>query len=225
MNFQAFKKRGSRAEVRAGFPASRIPVLTDALAVYRPEQLPALRESRALRLWNGDLRRIPPAVWSMTDLETLDLSGNPRLEEVSAAIGGLGGLRHLVLDSCTGLQRLPSSIRGLARLETLDLGRCTALVELPEGLLDALPSLRRLDLRGCTALRRAPRGRESDVDLLVLLPEHLMRSRARPARLAELVRHPAARPRHTAWHDVGVRARRTLATAAQALLARDWHAA
>jgi len=182
--WQRTRTRRVAPEVRAGFPAASIPVLTEALCVYRPEQLMNLPPVPAIRLWNDSFRHIPPAVWSLKELEVLELVGNRRLEELSAAVGGLPRLRSLVLRDCSSLRALPDAVRGLAALETLDLAGCSALERLPATLLRDLPRLRRLDLRGCTALRAAPRGRDADPDLFVLLPAHLAPARARsgPAR-------------------------------------------
>lgn len=179
--WQRPRTRRGAPEVRAGFPAGSIPVLTEALCVYRPEQLMNLPSVPALRLWNDDFRHIPPAVWSLKALEVLELVGNRRLEELSAAVGSLPRLRSLVLRDCSSLRALPDAVRELAALETLDLAGCSSLERLPANLLRDLPQLRRLDLRGCTALRAAPRGREADPDLFVLLPAHLAHARARPA--------------------------------------------
>ena len=63
--WQQTRTRCVAPEVRAGFPAASIPVLTEALCVYRPEQLMDLPPVPALRLWNDSFRHIPPAVWSL----------------------------------------------------------------------------------------------------------------------------------------------------------------
>jgi hypothetical protein len=179
--WQRTRTRRVAPEVRAGFPAASIPVLTEALCVYRPEQLMNLPPVPAIRLWNDSFRHIPPAVWSLKELEVLELVGNRRLEELSAAVGGLPRLRSLVLRDCSALRALPDAVRGLAALETLDLAGCSALERLPAMLLRDLPRLRRLDLRGCNSLQAAPHGRDADPDLFVLLPPHLAHARVRSA--------------------------------------------
>lgn len=123
---------------------------------------------RALLCRQNRLARLPPALFSLSSLVTLDLSSNALVAFGDGdLLAGLAALRELHLRA-NNLTELPASFGALAALETLDvsankltalppsIGQLTRLVSftahqnalqtLPPGLL-ALPALRLLDVR------------------------------------------------------------------------------
>ncbi|MFA5853598.1 MAG: leucine-rich repeat domain-containing protein [Patescibacteria group bacterium] len=107
--------------------------------------VPAAAASKRLDLSDSTLEKVPSSVFSKTDLEELDLSGNRLTGALPAEIRLLERLR--VLDaSDNAMTGVPAEIGQLASLQTLDLSQ-NALTGLPLELGN-LKNLRRLDLRG-----------------------------------------------------------------------------
>ncbi len=109
-----------------------------------------------------DLRRLPVGVERLETLESLDLSGNPKLHfgDTFRRLAALPNLRCLKLVGC-GLRRVPEDLAGLVALEELDLtggnwGDHNRLsVDEALVVLARLPALRRLHLDG----NRVPAGK------------------------------------------------------------------
>lgn len=108
---------------------------------------------RALDLSDLDLRRLPKGVRQLEHLESLDLSGNPKLdfEEVFAHLAALKTLKRIDLRACA-LRRLPEQIASIESLEEINLAcgtwgdhnRLDVSQALP--ILAELPNLKRLVL-------------------------------------------------------------------------------
>ncbi len=118
-----------------GMPAAAEPDLPAPLA----DALQQPDTTTRLDLRNQNLSELPPALFELTELEVLHLSGNP-LETLPPRIGELHNLRELTLgDEARTLTSLPRTLGDLSRLEKLHiwrhdirrlpetLTRCTAL--------------------------------------------------------------------------------------------------
>lgn len=94
------------------------------------------------QLSNAKLQEIPPELFRLKALRSIDLSSN-RLKELPAAFGSFANLRTLLLNG-NQLTSLPEEICQLAKLETLSLAG-NLLARLPAGFAN-LRSLRTVDL-------------------------------------------------------------------------------
>lgn len=92
------------------------------------EYLKTLNLSHSLDLITiSDFTRLP-------NLESLDLEGCERLEELHISIRSLVRLVSLNLQFCVNLKSLPDSICNLRALKSLNIGCCSSLKALPMDL-------------------------------------------------------------------------------------------
>ncbi|PPR81837.1 hypothetical protein GOBAR_AA38874 [Gossypium barbadense] len=84
----------------------------------------------------------------MPMLRVLDLSHNPRLEELSVGIAKLVSLEHLNL-SFTGIRKLPVELKALAKLKYLNLEWIGSLSVIPQRLISSFSKLQVLKMEGC----------------------------------------------------------------------------
>ena len=191
--------------------------LSSNLLQSLPESIGNCRKLEAVRLRQNEFRRMP-ILHELTRLTLLDLSDNPRLEELDPSLATLRGLsdldvRHAALrllpdelcelrSSLTALRagynylvELPPRVGRLAALRTLDL-RCNQLTSLPYGGVERLAALRELDLSGnhLTALPRAL-GLCGALETLCVAANRLRALPASAAHLAALTSLDAARNR------------------------------
>lgn len=118
----------------------------------------------ALCMSDQELTSLPPSIWSLTTLTSLDISRN-RLEELPDEVGSLRCLGHLYI-SHNRLRALPTALGNLEALVTIaaQSNRMRpAARSLPLKELGALANLRLLDLRFNSKLNSAA----------ALLAEHL----------------------------------------------------
>lgn len=84
--------------------------------------LSALSALKTLSAWNCKLTgQIPDSVYSLLNLQVLDLAGNSFEGEISSAIGNLTALQLLSLGSNGLTGSIPSEIGNLTQLQTLDI--------------------------------------------------------------------------------------------------------
>ncbi|WP_346292191.1 leucine-rich repeat domain-containing protein [Sphaerothrix gracilis] len=107
-----------------------------------PEAIASLTQLQSLDLSGNQLTELPEAIASLTQLQTLDLSAN-QLTELPETIASLTQLQTLNL-SRNQLTELPEAIASLTQLQTLDLS-ANQLTELPETIA-SLTQLQTLDL-------------------------------------------------------------------------------
>jgi Leucine-rich repeat (LRR) protein len=69
---------------------------------------------------------------NLSDLEHLDLSGNPYISNLPESIGNLRKLHTLDLSDCESLKKIPESIGTIESLKFLYLKRCDGISELPQ---------------------------------------------------------------------------------------------
>jgi len=97
------------------------------------------------------------ALFRAEQLEHVDLSGWPELEECPWNLFEMSTLRILNLSNCTSLVRLGVQFPLIpSALESLILDGCTALTELDEGIAKKLSNLTELGLANCTGLGKLP---------------------------------------------------------------------
>ncbi|XP_017236641.1 disease resistance protein RPV1 isoform X2 [Daucus carota subsp. sativus] len=85
-------------------------------------------------------------------LETLNLEGCKRLEEVDKSIGCLKGLVSLNMRHCVNLKSLPSDIRNLTSLKNFELADCHQLLS----ITDLPPNLKWLWAGRCESVNKLP---------------------------------------------------------------------
>ncbi|CAG7891824.1 unnamed protein product [Brassica rapa] len=107
-----------------------------------------------LRISETSINEVPARICDLSQLRSLDISGNEKLKSLPVSISELRSLEKLKLSGCCVLESLPPEIcQTMSCLRWLDLER-TSIKELPEniGNLIALEVLQ----AGRTAIRRAP---------------------------------------------------------------------
>ncbi|XP_042959099.1 disease resistance protein RPV1-like [Carya illinoinensis] len=115
---------------------------------FQPKGLVVLRMPRSSfkRLWKGlmilDNLKILDLNCSYSLIETPDLSGAPKLEEIN-------------LTNCSSLCEVHPSIGTLRRLQVIEMP-CTGIKQLWKGMLVVLDNLKQLDLSGCDDLIEIP---------------------------------------------------------------------
>ncbi|XP_078697542.1 uncharacterized protein LOC144925429 [Branchiostoma floridae x Branchiostoma belcheri] len=130
-----------------------------------PAEIGQVTNIKHLHLSNCDLRTLPLEVWTLTQLEWLDLSSNP-LQTLPAEIGQLTNIKHLHLSNCE-LRTLPPDVWRLTQLEWLNLSS-NPLQTLP-AKIGQLTNIEHLDLSKCE-LRTLPSevGRLTQLEMLDL---------------------------------------------------------
>lgn len=88
-------------------------------------------ELELLDISETGVKEIPPAIFSMTNLDTLRLSDNPEIKEIPSEIKRLTKLKFLEIRNCN-LISITNEIFNLKELETLDVS-CNSIKNLPEG--------------------------------------------------------------------------------------------
>ncbi|VVB14958.1 unnamed protein product [Arabis nemorensis] len=107
-----------------------------------------------LRIAETSIEEIPARICNLSQLRSLDISGNKRLKSLPVSISELRSLERLKLSGCSVLQSIPPEIcQTMACLRWLDLDR-TSITELPENIGN-LVALEVLQAKK-TAIRRAP---------------------------------------------------------------------
>jgi len=109
---------------------------------YVPQRIVRLPALRLLWLTKNDYGEIPPAVFSLSELEGLGVGQNP-LPSLPARLGSLTRLKRLVAYSCK-LESLPPELQKLTELEHLDVSN-NPLRELP-AWIGSFKRLKSLDL-------------------------------------------------------------------------------
>ncbi|KAL5540924.1 hypothetical protein UlMin_044900 [Ulmus minor] len=130
---------------------------------------------RYLNLCKTAVEELPPSIWCLDDLVSLDISDNRFLKSVPTDILKLRSLHSLSFNGCSSLvkfplvprnlrwlrlskttiEQVPSSIDSLPHLKVFSLMDCKSLKSLPTSICN-LKSLTRLDLFGCSELETFP---------------------------------------------------------------------
>ncbi|KAL5540922.1 hypothetical protein UlMin_044898 [Ulmus minor] len=130
---------------------------------------------RYLNLCKTAVEELPPSIWRLDDLVSLDISDNRFLKSVPTDILKLRSLHSLSFNGCstlvkfplvprnlrwlrlskTTIEQVPSSIDSLPHLKEFSLMDCKSLKSLPTSICN-LKSLTRLDLFGCSELESFP---------------------------------------------------------------------
>ncbi|GJN37878.1 hypothetical protein PR202_gb26875 [Eleusine coracana subsp. coracana] len=124
-------------------------LMISILNLYYCEKLMALPDSiiknknlRVLRLGLTKIKRLPPGIIALENLECLDLWLCHVLEELPEGIGNLKKLEVLNVDGCDGLRSMPAGIGQLSRLQKLGLfvvGKGESSAEISElGNIDSI---------------------------------------------------------------------------------------
>lgn len=111
-----------------------------------PPKVFEMRNLRTLDLGRNFIDSIPPAIGSLTKLEVLDLRRN-RIRTVPPEIGLLTELRTLNL-SRNPILDLPDEMSSLTKLEELILW-CTGVIAFPPSFVALNNTLKLIDLRVC----------------------------------------------------------------------------
>ncbi|KAE8812951.1 putative disease resistance protein RGA3 [Hordeum vulgare] len=91
------------------------------------------------------LENISKFVWSLTDLQYLNLSGCEGIKELPESFGKLKKLVHLDLSACSALENISKFMWTFTDLQYLNLSGCCRVGSVPESL-DGLTSLQYLNL-------------------------------------------------------------------------------
>ncbi|CAL9238213.1 unnamed protein product [Arabidopsis halleri] len=119
--------------------------------------IPSCGKLVSLNLKNCSQLQSLPAMFGLTSLKLLRMSGCSEFEEIQDFAPNL---KELYLAG-TAIKELPLSIENLTELIMLDLENCTRLQKLPNGISN-LRSMVKLKLSGCTSLD--PRSMEATLD-------------------------------------------------------------
>ncbi|XP_044482959.1 putative disease resistance protein RGA3 [Mangifera indica] len=84
-----------------------------------PKEVGKLLHLRYLNLSGLDMRKLPEALCGLYNLQTLDISRCPKLEELPQGMEKLINLRHLQNDGIGSLRYIPKGIQRLSNLRTL----------------------------------------------------------------------------------------------------------
>ncbi|ESQ41763.1 hypothetical protein EUTSA_v10012455mg [Eutrema salsugineum] len=107
-----------------------------------------------LRISETSVEEIPARICNLSQVRSLDISGNKRLKSLPVSISELRSLEKLKLSGCSVLESFPPEIcQTMSCLRWLDLDR-TSIKELPENIGN-LTALEVLQARG-TAIKRVP---------------------------------------------------------------------
>lgn len=148
----AFSAAAQRNRVYKSLKEVRNPdsVYVLQLRYKRLRQIPPkvfeMRNLRTLDLGRNFIDSIPPAIGSLTKLEVLDLRRN-RIRTVPPEIGLLTELRTLNL-SRNPILDLPDEMSSLTKLEELILW-CTGVIAFPPSFVALNNTLKLIDLRVC----------------------------------------------------------------------------
>ena len=85
-----------------------------------------LKQLVCLKLRDVPIKRFPPSLVNLVNLEILDLSYSS-IMELPPSLHKLRSLRYLYLRKCTDLQYLPRNISKLTSLQCLDMYGCSTL--------------------------------------------------------------------------------------------------
>ncbi|MBP5547266.1 MAG: leucine-rich repeat domain-containing protein [Bacteroidales bacterium] len=111
-----------------------------------PPKIFSMRNLRTLDLGRNFIDSIPPEIAQLTNLENLDIRRN-KLRSIPPELGELRNLKYLNL-SRNPILELPDAMSALTNLEELILW-CTGVISFPPSFVALNYSLKLIDLRVC----------------------------------------------------------------------------